>query len=433
MIEDVFANNWYKTRGVELQNIISSFVQADTNKFYSYGNFIANLNQSVTVGGPGPGQTFVGITQLMDGTINYLMSLPEFSAAAPIISDVQASTNYAQPNSTVWVNATVTNASTVKLMSRSSLSGRFNELQMFDDENHNDGVAGDGIYGNSFSVGVGDVQYYIFAENGSAVSFLPKKAEFEFFVLKVGSEIVINEFMADNSSAVPDPNSEFDDWIEIYNNSSSPINLNGYFLSDKLTNLTKWTFHDVTIQPNDFLIVWADEDGNQSGLHANFKLSASGEAIYLCTPDTLIIDQIIFGQQQTDISMGRYPNGTGEFIFMTPSYNSPNFNGIVNIEDENFSAKEFMLFQNYPNPFNPSTKIRFTISDVGTGLALSVLKVYDILGNEVATLVNEEKPAGSYEVEFKSSVGGLQLASGIYFYQLRVGDKVRTKKMVLLQ
>ena len=438
MIEEVFANNWYKTRGVELQNIVSFFVQADTNKFYSYNNFIANLNQSVT--GGGPGQTFVGITQLMDGRKNYLMSLPEFSAAAPQISAVQTSTNYAQPNSIVWINVTVLNASTVKFMSRASLNGRFNELEMFDDGNHNDGTAGDGIYGNSFMVGSSDIQYYIFAENGSAVSFLPKKAEFEFFELEVGSEIVINEFMADNFSSVPDPNGEYDDWIELYNKTASAINLNGYFLSDKLTNLTKWTFPNVTIQPNSFLSVWADEDGSQSGLHANFKLSASGEAIYICSPDTLIIDQIIFGQQQTDISMGRYPNGTGEFIFMTPSYNSNNYNGIVNVEEEIFSAKGFMLFQNYPNPFNPSTSIHYQVSSISQ----VSLRVYDILGNEVATLVNEEQSPGTYEVEFAASGGRessikypessiLNLASGILFYQLRVGGHVQTKKMLLLR
>jgi hypothetical protein len=438
MIEEVFANNWYKTRGVELQNIISSSVQADTNKFYSYNNFIANLNQSVT--GGGPGQTFVGITQLMDGRINYLMSLPEFSAVAPQISDVQASTTYAQPNSTVWLNAAVVNASTVKLMTRSSFNGKFNELEMFDDGNHNDGTAGDGIYGNSFMVGSSDIQYYIFAENGSAVSFLPKKAEFEFFELEVGSEIVINEFMADNSTAVPDPHGEYDDWIELYNNTASAINLNGYFLSDKVTNLTKWTFPNVTIPPNDFLIVWADENGSQSGLHANFKLSASGEAIYLCSPDTLIIDQIIFGQQQTDISMGRYPNGTGEFIFMTPSYNAPNYNGIVNVEEENFSAKEFMLYQNYPNPFNPSTKISWQ-SPVSSH---QVLKIFDVLGNEVVTLVDEYRKGGTYEIEF--SVEDVQassskypassiksMASGIYLYRLIAGSLTQTKKMIHLR
>jgi hypothetical protein len=61
------------------------------------------------------------------------------------------------------------------------------------------------------------------------------------------------------------------------------------------------------------------------------------------------------------------------------------------------------------------------------------LKVYDILGNEVATLVNEEKPAGTYEVDFNSTVGGHQLSSGVYFYRLQAGDFVQTKKMILLR
>ena len=61
------------------------------------------------------------------------------------------------------------------------------------------------------------------------------------------------------------------------------------------------------------------------------------------------------------------------------------------------------------------------------------MKVYDVLGNEIATLVNEEKPAGEYEIEFQSAVGGRQLASGIYYYQLRAGDFVETKKMILLK
>ena len=79
-------------------------------------------------------------------------------------------------------------------------------------------------------------------------------------------------------------------------------------------------------------------------------------------------------------------------------------------------------FLNYINPFNPGTNIRFTI-----------LKVYDVLGNEVATLVNEEKPAGSYEVEFNPVSGIRYPASGIYFYQLKAGEFIQTKKMILMR
>ncbi len=106
--------------------------------------------------------------------------------------------------------------------------------------------------------------------------------------------------------------------------------------------------------------------------------------------------------------------------------------------DVNLTPKEFVLHQNYPNPFNPTTKIKFTIPVVETRHASSQhavsLKVYDILGNEVATLVNENKPAGTYEVEFNShSDEGQNLTSGIYFYRVKVGRFIQTKKMILMK
>jgi len=95
---------------------------------------------------------------------------------------------------------------------------------------------------------------------------------------------------------------------------------------------------------------------------------------------------------------------------------------------------KFVLNQNYPNPFNPSTTIRYTIPlNERREMKNVMLKVYDVLGNEVATLVDEEKPAGSYEVEFQSTVGSHQLASGVYYYQLRAGDYLETKKMIFLK
>jgi len=108
-----------------------------------------------------------------------------------------------------------------------------------------------------------------------------------------------------------------------------------------------------------------------------------------------------------------------------------NFFNITGIEDEVFSTPfEYVLNQNYPNPFNPSTKISWQ-SPVGSH---QTLKIYDVLGNEVATLVNEYKPAGTYEVEFNShSDVGRNLPSGVYFYQLKTENYIETKKMILLK
>jgi hypothetical protein len=100
-----------------------------------------------------------------------------------------------------------------------------------------------------------------------------------------------------------------------------------------------------------------------------------------------------------------------------------------------FTPKEFVLYQNYPNPFNPTTTIKFEIPSVETTrrVVFTTLKVYDVLGNEVATLVNEEKQPGVYEVEF-GNVGtsrDLSLPSGVYFYELKVGNFRDTNKMIL--
>ena len=101
---------------------------------------------------------------------------------------------------------------------------------------------------------------------------------------------------------------------------------------------------------------------------------------------------------------------------------------VTSIDEDTISPNDFILYQNYPNPFNPSTKIKYTIPAVGTSLMKFVqLKVFDVLGNEVATLVNEYKPAGEHEIEFNAS----DLTSGIYFYQIRIGGYLETKKLIL--
>lgn len=109
-------------------------------------------------------------------------------------------------------------------------------------------------------------------------------------------------------------------------------------------------------------------------------------------------------------------------------------------DEDNSSEVKFNLFQNYPNPFNPSTKIKFTIPSNGMGHTSTSLgnhdpslhvslKIYDILGNEVAILVNEERQPGEYEIEFNAQ----NLPGGVYFYQMRVGNFFQTKKLVLMR
>lgn len=107
---------------------------------------------------------------------------------------------------------------------------------------------------------------------------------------------------------------------------------------------------------------------------------------------------------------------------------------IVGVENISLFVNEFELYQNYPNPFNPTTKIRYTVPGNIETLQKVTLRIYDILGNEIATLVNEEKPSGTYEIDFNiAQFSRPELSSGVYFYSLKAGNFSETKKMILLR
>ncbi len=126
--------------------------------------------------------------------------------------------------------------------------------------------------------------------------------------------LVLNELMAFNETGVRDPQGEFEDWVELLNMSDSDFDAAGLFLTDDSTNPRKWSIPTglpvLTIVPaNGYLVIWLDNDVGDSGLHANFKLSAGGEMVALYAPDgTTRVDEIVFGTQVVDVSFGRYPN-----------------------------------------------------------------------------------------------------------------------------
>ena len=139
------------------------------------------------------------------------------------------------------------------------------------------------------------------------------------------SDVVINELMPVNSTTVADNYGEYDDWIELFNLSSSTIDLSGYFLSDNHKKPSKWQIPNGTsITGKGYLIIWADGDTTQFGLHANFKLSSEGEEAVLTKPDLTIIDKISFPAQTVELSYSRVPNGTGSFKWKNPTFNKSN-------------------------------------------------------------------------------------------------------------
>jgi hypothetical protein len=138
--------------------------------------------------------------------------------------------------------------------------------------------------------------------------------------------------MASNQRTLADPaDGDYEDWFELYNPGTNPVNLAGCYLTDTLSNRFK---HLITtngphiIPPQGYLLVWADEETGQNtdalgrprtDLHVNFKLSASGESIGLFAADGAVIDTVEFGPQTNDVSMGRYPDGGPEIVYMAGS------------------------------------------------------------------------------------------------------------------
>ncbi|TWU35695.1 Inner spore coat protein H [Novipirellula aureliae] len=134
-------------------------------------------------------------------------------------------------------------------------------------------------------------------------------------------EVSINEIMADNDSVIEDPDEAgaFEDWVELYNPGTTSIDLSGFYLTDDAADPTQWQFPDgSTIDAGGYLVIWADGDTDQGDTHAAFKLSASGESVLLYNVDgATLVDSITFGEQTTDVSYGRFPDGSSTLTVLS--------------------------------------------------------------------------------------------------------------------
>jgi hypothetical protein len=398
MISEMFTSGWFEQRTEELQNLITDEVQSDANSLYTHGEFLQNMNSTIV--DFFNGEDAYGLIPLMDGRIQYLLGLPEFQAAPPTIGSFSASPANPQPGANVTITVPVTAGASVQLGYRSNIKEMFVLTPMFDDGAHGDGAAGDGVYGVNLTVGVGGIQFYIYAENGTAGRFSLERAEMEFHQINTYADVVINELMAANQTTMADQDGEFDDWAEFYNNSNSTVNLSGWYLSDDPQLLTKWQFPaGVFLNPGEYLTVWLDDDEDQAGLHTSFNLSAGGELLLLVKPDLTIADQVVFGPQTTDISLARCPNGTGSFVKSAPTFGTNNNTACTTGTDDFFETAQVKIF---PNPASERVTIETNLPGKKTA------SLWTVFGQKMM----DEKFSGSVEID----VSGL--APGIYFIQI---------------
>lgn len=239
--------------------------------------------------------------------------------------------------------------------------------------------------------------------------------------------VAINEFQASNT-VIMDPAGEAEDWIELFNRTAQDLPLGGLYMSDAVASPGQWRIPDGTVLPaNGYLIVWADDDAGQPGVHAPFKLSAGGEAIVLANPDLTTVDSVVFGAQAANISYARIPNGTGSFRQVPATLGAYNFDPALSGVP---SADLFALAPAAPNPFNPTTTLSFTLP-----VAQDVkLVVFGLDGRVVRTLVSGAQAAGRHEVTWDGrDDAGRAASSGSYLCRLQSGAQVDARKITLMK
>ncbi|GEM_PF-293718 len=232
-------------------------------------------------------------------------------------------------------------------------------------------------------------------------------------------DITINEFVAANADSVggvAESSGGFGDWIELYNNTNQDIDLQGYFLTDKMDKPLKWTFpSNTTIAANNYLIVWADNDEDQEGIHAAFKLSKSGESLMLSHEDGTVIDSLSFGQQTTNLAMARIPNGTGNFVQQAPSFNKNN--ELVSSIEEKLFIENFKV---YPNPADHQLTLNFGTLILKKSVQLTLR---DMLGRTLIHFPQINTPALVLPAH--------SFPNGVYYLDLSMEGKNFVKKLII--
>ncbi|NBU70754.1 MAG: hypothetical protein EBS53_04790, partial [Bacteroidetes bacterium] len=416
-----------------LDTLIASHVASDPKKLYSTAQYTSGVPT---------------LKNFVQNRRNYLQANTEVAQIAPKIDSAHHLNSALQlltapiPGEVSWVRAFMAQGGTpileVRLHYSDRVVGQFTSVQMYDDGQHQDLAAGDGIFGaqlpafTPFSL----VRYYIEAVGSNTAqsrSYLPTGAEHDVFVFRVegqptGGGVVINEFVASNQTGAQDESGGYADWVELHNTSAQAISLAGWYLSDDQSNPLRWRIPaGISIPAGGYLIIWTDADSLDGPLHTNFRLSATGEDVVLSNSAGQLVDLVNFPLQITDTAYARIPNGTGPFTYRVPTFAANN--------QGNPSAVRPMTHQQlllYPNPARDWLHVLLvaeggsstSLNSSSPGSALTpTLRILDLQGRELTADVH-----GSGGTEWMVDLQ--TIPSGCYILEAKYGGRSQFARFI---
>jgi hypothetical protein len=276
----------------------------------------------------------------------------------------------------------------------------------------------------------GEIDWYLTAIKNGQVERYPIEGYKSLTIVNPNdiNDIQINELLAINDLTLGDNYGEFDDWIELINHGETPVDLDGYYLTDNQNQLTKWSFPfaNITIEPDSFLVIWCDNDDEQGDLHTNFKLSSGGEFLAIVSPDgNTILDSLTFPEQDADISYGRVAEELLLWDYMTPTPGSAN--SILSLVND-ITPTEISIHSVYPNPFNSSITIEMSVGKLNQSVEIDFIS---LLGQTISTSFHEFSTIGSHQINF--DLTPFNMSSGVYFIKINQNGFMNSRKILYLK
>lgn len=349
LIQDHISGSVLTERILSLKAMIRPYILNDPYYPLDYGYSVQSFDDSYQMGVDSHAP--IGLIPYLDArrasALEQLESFQEHS----IINHVRQKAK--EDGSELRIRAYVREASDSVMVVFRENEGEWQTLQMFDDGEHLDINAGDGVYANTlYAIPINtNIQYQIRVIHSNGIETISPCVPIEYYYHEsLQPQLVINEFMADNDSIISDEYGAFSDWIEVYNADSEDVYLGDKYLTDNLSNPDKWLMPDMTLEAGHFALFWADDDTEKGPFHTNFKLSKEGEEIGIfdaANTGFFPLDTLIYESQITNVSQGRYPDGGDEwrlYVHPTP--------GITNLFDAIDEQMNYSSFNVFPNPNN---------------------------------------------------------------------------------